>query len=130
MPGLFCCTNPVVARMQRQYRLPDCLRATSGRLWRTASLLVQLLLQALLALGIDLIDLLLELLHLLLGLLRLVGLQLGGGGSGRAAVAGGEGEQTGEKQGIAHGDLRKWAKANPSAPGAGIQQSGAPTAQP
>ena len=37
--------------MQRQYRLPDCLRATSGLLWRTASLLVQLLLQALLALG-------------------------------------------------------------------------------
>jgi len=68
--------------------------------------------------------------HLLLGLLRLVGLQLGGGGSGRAAVAGGEGEQAGEKQGIAHGDLRKWAKANPSAPGVGIQQPGAPTAQP
>ena len=60
-----------------------------------------------LALGIDLIDLLLELLHLLLGLLRLVGLQFGGGGSGRAAVAGGEGEQ-----GLSNGSywLAFWTK--------------------
>src|SRR3989338_9467972 len=78
---------------------PRLIRATLLRVFRC-------FFQAFCALRIGLLDLLLELFHLLLGLLGLVCLQLGGGGGFRGAATGPQQAQAGsgeKKRGGAHG---------------------------